>query len=115
VITRIKFYAFHDSPLNALTEKQREVITASYNLGYYNIPKKIDSERLAKKLGIHKSALVDHRRRAEQRLLTKYLTYRICVFSSLEFIVGSLGFVPRISRGITRFPPFLVLRALTII
>jgi predicted DNA binding protein len=62
-----------DSPLNALTEKQREVLIASYKMGYYNLPRKISSEQLAKKLNLHKSALATHRRKAELRILTQIL------------------------------------------
>jgi hypothetical protein len=40
----LNFMLSPDSPLNALTEKQKEVITAAYNLEYYDIPRKIDSE-----------------------------------------------------------------------
>jgi hypothetical protein len=59
------------SPLNRLTEKQREVLVAAYKLGYYEIPRKITSEELAKKLGIVDSTLVEHLRKAEQRLMTQ--------------------------------------------
>jgi hypothetical protein len=59
------------SPLNRLTEKQREVLMAAYKFGYYEIPRKITSEELAKKLGIVDSTLVEHLRKAEQRLMTQ--------------------------------------------
>lgn len=59
-----------DSPLNALTEKQRMVLSTAYRFGYYNLPRTIDSEQLAKKLKLKRSTLVVHRRRAEHRLLT---------------------------------------------
>ena len=62
-----------DSPLNVLTEKQREVLIAAYKLGYYNLPREITSEQLAKKLNIHKSALATHRRKAELGILTEML------------------------------------------
>lgn len=66
-----------DSPLNALTEKQREVLIASYEQGYYDRPRRISSEQLAKKLSIHKSALSTHRRKAELRILTKILEHDV--------------------------------------
>ncbi len=62
-----------DSPFNALTEKQREVLIAAYRWGYYNLPRKITSRQLAKKLDLHKSALATHRRKAELRLIAKIL------------------------------------------
>ena len=62
-----------DSPLNALTEKQRRVLIASYKFGYYSLPRKTSSEQLAKKLNLHKSALATHRRKAELRLITQIL------------------------------------------
>jgi len=62
-----------DSPLNSLTEKQREVLMASYKLGYYDMPRRINTEQLAIKLNLHKSALATHRRKAELRILTQIL------------------------------------------
>ena len=59
------------SPLNQLTEKQREVLVAAYRLGYYDIPRRITSEELAKQLGIVDSTVVEHLRKAEQRLLNQ--------------------------------------------
>jgi hypothetical protein len=63
-----------DSPLNKLTGKQREVLVAAYKLGYYDIPRKINSEQLAKKLNIVNSTLGEHLRKAERRLLIQILT-----------------------------------------
>lgn len=60
-----------DSPLNALTEKQRRVLTAAYKLGYYDLPRRIDSEKLAKKLDVKRATLVVHRRKAEKRVFSK--------------------------------------------
>jgi predicted DNA binding protein len=62
---------FSFDPLDALTNKQRKVLGTAYRLGYYDFPKRINSEQLAKKLNIHSSALVAHRRRAERRLLAQ--------------------------------------------
>ena len=62
-----------NSPLNFLTEKQRRVLLAAYKFGYYSLPRKIDSEQLAKKLSLHKSALAAHRRKAELRLIAEVL------------------------------------------
>jgi len=62
-----------ESPLNLLTEKQREVIVSAFEHGYYETPRRISSQELAKKLKMKSSTLVEHRRKAEQRLLSKII------------------------------------------
>lgn len=62
-----------ESPLNLLTEKQREVIVSAFEHGYYESPRRISSQELAKKLKLKSSTLVEHRRKAEQRLLSNIL------------------------------------------
>lgn len=61
------------SPLNQLTEKQREVLITAYKLGYYEIPRKITSKELANKLGLVDSTVAEHLRKAEQRLMMQIL------------------------------------------
>ncbi len=65
-----------DSPLNQLTEKQRAVLVTAYTLGYYAIPRRINSDALAKRLDIANSTLIEHLRKAEQRLLIHLLTQK---------------------------------------
>jgi hypothetical protein len=65
-------FAF-DSPLNALTEKQRNAIIVAFNSGYFDLPRRINSEQLAKKLQIHHSALNARLRKAERYLLAELL------------------------------------------
>jgi hypothetical protein len=62
-----------DSPLNKLTEKQKKVLIAAYRLGYYDIPRRINSEKLAKTLNIGSSTLGEHLRKAERSLLIRIL------------------------------------------
>lgn len=62
-----------DSPLGTLTEKQRRVLLTAFNLGYYDMPRKVDTEELAERLKIRGSALVAHRRKAERRILAKII------------------------------------------
>jgi hypothetical protein len=62
-----------NSPLNGLTDKQRKVLTTAFDLGYYSMPRRVSTEQLAKRLGLHKSALQVHRRKAEMRLIAEVL------------------------------------------
>jgi predicted DNA binding protein len=62
-----------DSPLNVLTEKQRNALIVALDSGYFDVPSRINSEQLAKKLCIHHSALNVHLRKAERRLLVQLL------------------------------------------
>ncbi|MCW3999294.1 MAG: helix-turn-helix domain-containing protein [Candidatus Bathyarchaeota archaeon] len=61
------------SPLNQLTEKQREVLLAAYKMGYYDIPRKITTEELARKLDLADSTVVEHLRKAERRLIRQLM------------------------------------------
>jgi predicted DNA binding protein len=62
-----------DSPLTRLTEKQRNVLVSAYRLGYYDEPRKISSLDLARRMKIGSSTLINHRRRAERRLLKELI------------------------------------------
>lgn len=70
-ITDAKFP--QDSPLSRLTEKQRRVLVAAYQLGYYDEPRRISSEELAKRMKVGSSTLINHRRRAERHLLAELI------------------------------------------
>ncbi len=62
------------SPLDCLTEKQRRVLVTAFELGYYDLPRKISSQDLAEKLNLQSPTLVEHRRKAERRLLAAILS-----------------------------------------
>jgi predicted DNA binding protein len=55
--------------LSVLTDKQREVMVAAYRYGYYDLPKRISSERLAERVGISKPTMLEHMRKAERRIM----------------------------------------------
>jgi hypothetical protein len=60
-------------PIDALTARQRETLQVAYREGYYDIPRRAGSARVAKVLGLQKSATVEHLRKAEKRLLDQLL------------------------------------------
>jgi hypothetical protein len=61
------------SPLTALTDKQLRVVKAAYEDGYYDRPRRVSSKTLARRLGLASSTFVNHRLKAERRLLSVVL------------------------------------------
>ncbi|MBN2599476.1 MAG: helix-turn-helix domain-containing protein [Candidatus Thermoplasmatota archaeon] len=62
-----------DSLLSNLTKRQREVLIAANKYGYYEYPRKITSEQLARRVGLSKPTVVQHLRKAEVRLIAQLL------------------------------------------
>jgi predicted DNA binding protein len=62
------------SPLNRLTEKQRRVFITAHNLGYYEVPRKINLVQLAERLELAYSTVDVQLRRAERRLLSHIMS-----------------------------------------
>jgi predicted DNA binding protein len=63
-----------NSPIGRLTDKQRRVLLTAYKLGYYDVPRRITAEKLARKLNLVKSTFSAHVRKAERRLLAEMLS-----------------------------------------
>lgn len=52
-----------------LTDRQREVIEAALRGGYFEWPRRMDSEELAAQLGVSRATCLEHLRKAEGKLL----------------------------------------------
>lgn len=59
--------------LNELTDKQCQILKTAYANGYFDHPRKIDAGKLAAKMGIHKTTLLEHMHKAEKRLIGSIL------------------------------------------
>lgn len=57
------------SPLSALTPKQRETLEAAWREGWYELPRRVDQEKLAKKLGVSRPSLTERLSRAEANVM----------------------------------------------
>jgi predicted DNA binding protein len=75
--TTVKILSLHSEPLKSkttlLTQKQLEAFKLAFNQGYYQIPRRIKIEDLAKKLDVKRVAVQERLRRAEIRIFTEYI------------------------------------------
>ncbi|MFW9906012.1 MAG: helix-turn-helix domain-containing protein [Candidatus Thorarchaeota archaeon] len=70
-VKSVQKYPFSDVDLlSALTKRQKEIISLAKTTGYYDIPRKISTEDLSERLGISKSTLNEHIRKAENRIVS---------------------------------------------
>lgn len=61
------------APLENLTERQREALTAAYLAGYFDWPREASAEDVAESLGIAGSTLLGHLRKGERAVLETLL------------------------------------------
>jgi len=72
-ISLVKSTYKEQSILSCLTDKQREIFVAAKKNGYYDYPRKINSKELSKRVGLSKPTVVQHLRKAEDRIVSNIL------------------------------------------
>ena len=60
--------------LSTLTDQQRKVLSGAYRLGYFDSPRRIGVRELSKSINLRRSAVTEHLRKAQKRLLDEILT-----------------------------------------
>lgn len=70
-ILRIGTYTGRDGRVEALTDRQREVLTTAFERDYFDVPRGVTAEELAAEFDLDKSTVLEHLRRAERNLLER--------------------------------------------
>ena len=62
--------------LDALTDRQLEVLKTAYDMGFYEVPREASTEEIAAELDLDGGTVSEHLQRAERNLLSQQLTVR---------------------------------------
>jgi predicted DNA binding protein len=68
-LERLGGYRVETTPLDGLTDRQREVLEVAYERGYYDVPRAATTDDVASDLGLHDSTVAEHLQRAERNLV----------------------------------------------
>jgi predicted DNA binding protein len=60
------------SSVKGMTARQQNVLKSAFELGYYDFPKRISTEKLAEKIGIKAGTVSEILRRAEKNVISRY-------------------------------------------
>lgn len=60
-----------------LTKKQKEILLHAYDNGYFDHPRKINADQLARKIGIHKTTLLEHLHKAENQVIRNLIGKKV--------------------------------------
>ena len=72
-LEKLQDYRVRSTPLDALTDRQHEVLEVAYELGYYDVPRGSSTTEVAAELGVDDSTVAEHLQRAEHNLFEALL------------------------------------------
>ena len=72
-LEKLRDYRIQETPLDALTDRQQEVLQVAYDLGYYGVPRRSSTAEIASELDVDDSTVAEHLQRAEHNLLKTLL------------------------------------------
>ena len=73
-LQKLGSYEGRGHPLDALTDRQREVIKTAFDMGYYEVPREMSTEEIAAELELDPSTVAEHIQRAERNVLGRLLS-----------------------------------------
>lgn len=73
LVDRLADYRGPRTPLDTLTDRQREVLRTAHEMGYYEVPRAVAAEGIAAELDLDPSTVVEHLQRAERNLFDDLL------------------------------------------
>lgn len=59
--------------LEALTDRQQEVLQTAYDMGYYDVPRAVSTDEIADELNLDPSTVAEHLQRAERNVFSQLL------------------------------------------
>lgn len=71
---RLGEYEGESAPLDALTDRQLEVLQTAYEMGFYDVPRETSTEDVAGALEVDSSTVAETLQRAERNLLSTHLS-----------------------------------------
>lgn len=70
---RLGEYEGGQRTLDALTDRQLEVLRTAYDMGFYEVPRETSVDEIAAEIGLDGGTVSEHLQRAERNLLTQQL------------------------------------------
>ena len=62
-----------ETPVSALSDRQREALLAAYDLGYYDHPRRATHEEIGDRIGCAPNTVCDHLQKAEKKVMAEVL------------------------------------------